>query len=160
MIFERVSCLFTLSWLFTFCLTCRNGLTYTMQVGYWDLMWKIMIFLEFQLFVYFQLIVYFLPYLQKWTHLYIITLARESIGPLPSCYLLTRRLTSSQSEPKYYFMYYARSTAFGCHSQSRNLDWTGSRRRLKGTIALQTWSLGNENRKVGTAGHSRAFMAV
>ena len=88
MIFERVSCLFTLSWLFTFCLTCRNGLTYTMQVGYWDLMWKIMIFLEFQLFVYFQLIVYFLPYLQKWTHLYIITLARESIGPLPSCFTI------------------------------------------------------------------------
>ena len=49
-----------------------------------------MIFLELQLFVYFQLIVYFLPYLQKWTHLYIITLARESIGPLPSCYKFPR----------------------------------------------------------------------
>ena len=41
MIFEQVSCLFTFSWLFTFCHTGRYGLTDTIQ-GCW--VWKIMNF--------------------------------------------------------------------------------------------------------------------
>ena len=82
-IFEQVSCLFTFSWLFTFCHTCRYGLTDTLQ-RCWG--WKIMTFDHVSCL--FSLIWLFTfgknigPNF-SWEN---ITLARESIGPLPSCY--------------------------------------------------------------------------
>ena len=123
MIYEEFCHLFTFSWLFTFCHTCRNGLTDTIQGNFGSEVKSFDCWAD-QLFVYFQLIVDILPYLQNWTHWHntreigvrdekdipspcksfpspcnnipspchsmpqhitdIITLARDSIGPLPS----------------------------------------------------------------------------